>query len=175
MIHCVCRNCTGGKSDCTLLDSSTQVSRVMCPSWPVLKRCRKCVAALKRSNTPPGAIESLQEWILEISSCHTQKWCMHTRQVDFLSCSWRELLCHGSDAEHHHCSHQYTGRLRTARSNQWTFKWRAQNHSGLTHQTLHGIWGIVCTGQRATKLPLLFQPYLLQVHFNTWQFHVYLL
>ena len=50
MSHCVCKNCTGGGSDST----STQASRVMCPNWPVLKRCRKCVAALARSNTPPG-------------------------------------------------------------------------------------------------------------------------
>ena len=55
MSHCVCKNCTGGGSDCPSPNStSTQASRVMRPNWPVLKRCRKCVAALAWSNTPPG-------------------------------------------------------------------------------------------------------------------------
>ena len=51
---------------------------------------------------------------------------------------------------------------------------RAQNHSGLTVNTawvccLH-MFDAICIGQGATKLPVLFQPYLLQVVYVTFQY-----
>ena len=57
--------------------------------------------------------------------------------------------------------------------------WRAQNYGGLTHHTLHGFaaWCLrpsnmfaTCKGQRATKLPVLFQAYLLLVMYMTFQY-----
>ena len=58
------------------------------------------------------------------------------------------------------------------------YKWRAQNHSGLTHQTLHGFgstWDLyymqnvqIC--MKATKLSTLLQPYLLLVMYMTFQY-----
>jgi len=56
-IYWVYRNCTGcvpGSISGDSLDCSRQLSRVICPSLPVLKRCRKCLAALVRSKTPPA-------------------------------------------------------------------------------------------------------------------------
>ena len=65
------------------------------------------------------------------------------------------------------------------------YKWKTQSHCGLTHQTMHGfaarhlrllnVYYMQYVGQRATKLPVLFEPYCRSCicHFNTWQFRVY--